>query len=145
LDDGRVLTARRERAGIELHCGPPPKGGPAALRSLTLAGEPLPVVDGVDLRSSDPARVVFAEGVAYGNEQQVAIGGGHALYRSPDDDFERVSVLDPTSHVETGTVDDAPTGLAAALDAHGPVNPIGEAIAGTAEIDAHLRALGYIE
>lgn len=104
-----------------------------------------PDVDGSSLLGEQPSnRVVFAEGVAYGIEQRVAIDARHSLIMAPG--FERLGRLEPTTHLDVGPSVDlaARDVLGAALDGR-PAPANGVPVGSTAEIERHLRSLGYIE
>lgn len=108
-------------------------------------------LDGVSLLEQvAPDRIVIAEGVAYGNDQRVAIGSHHSWYESPSDGFARATRLDPRTHLDIEIFDvdiDGPSSpierLQAALAARSS-HPGGLPVALTDEVEAHLRSLGYL-
>ncbi len=116
---------------------------------LDLAGAEPP--DGLDGRSlvatavADAAeRPILAGAVAYGHDKASVVVGDAKLLSSPGDGYERAFVLGP-GRTEAAPIEDPTTiaRLRALLSAQGRAP--GESVEATAEIEEHLRDLGYIE
>ena len=111
---------------------------------LGALGAEAPALDGVSLLRDPGERPVTAQGIAYGHEKRAVVLGDSKLVVSPGDDYERVFRLGE-GRLEEGTVEDS-----AFLERMRPLLPpdavaSGERVEATAEIEEHLRDLGYLE
>lgn len=108
---------------------------------VSAAGGDIDRFDGRPL--GDPERPVSAQVIAYGHEKRAVISGGRKLVVSEGDSYERAFALDAATRME---VSEAP----ALADELRPLLPPDAVPGGArsiidAEMEAHLRDLGYIE
>jgi len=111
---------------------------------LEAVGVDAPTMDGVSLLHDQRERPVTAQGMAYGYEKRAVVFGDSKLVVSPGDDYERAFRLGE-ARLEEGPVEDA-----ALLERLRPLLPpdavaSGNRVEPTAEIEEHLRGLGYLE
>lgn len=98
-------------------------------------------LDGRELGT--PERPVSAQAIAYGFEKRAVISGDRKLVVSEGDDYERAFAIDPVTRMEVSEEPDLIDELRPLLPPHAVASANRSVI--DAEMEDHLRDLGYIE
>lgn len=103
-------------------------------------------LDGVSLLGDVPAeRRILAQGIAYGHEKAVVIEAYRKLLSSPGDRYERTFALGPDRREDGIVTDPAIADRLRESLPEIPASLAGAPIEPSAEIESHLRDLGYLE